>query len=520
MTDGKTYNKTYDPLANVWRDELGREYIKNEFHPERPLWLDISGVRWELSHQGVRFYLDWSAIRLPQGMIAPLKEVLIEKMRQKSPGYLRSIKNTLEAFQEASMLGWQDFGDITTEDMSHVWEQMEPGYRVLFREMYRSMATLGIGGARMDLAAELKTWKARDEVRLLKAVMRWDERKGALTPSEETELRDALKTPLPDDESDREHAGRIYAWLVLETLKRPSQILSIRADGLKQEPGANGGSDWFVDVEPVKYQTGDSEELWSVTEELALEILEFNKRERVAELQSQFNRLLVWDVPCLFEHGVISTADANFALYDWMKKKGTISPRTKELLRVTPVRLRHTGATRMAFRGVSRDYIQEILEHKSPLSAQSYIDAAGSEIISAIERAGREMGGIFAELNKTYFNGHVSAEIDDKPKVVIPEFTSSPIIVGSCSRDTLKDGVCPNNPLIGCYGGCSSFFAWDNPDPHIRALGYFEKELGRWEAFQSSTTGSENQVAARTVETLQKATESAREILRTIGGGV
>jgi len=155
-----------------------------------------------------------------------------------------------------------------------------------------------------------------------------------------------------------------------------------------------------------------------------------------------------------------------------------ISPRTNELLHIKPRRLRHTGATLLAMRGVSRDLIAEILEHDSTESAQAYIDAVASELAPQLEKADRNMGNMFHHLNHAFFNGKIIDEMPSKP-IIIPIKTDTPLIVGSCGKNTIKDGKCDRHPFLGCYNGCSNFLAWREQD-HRKALIYVEQEIERW----------------------------------------
>lgn len=512
----------YNPVSDDWSDDSGKTYIKNEFNPEYPQWLDISTSYWCLSYNGRAHYIDWDSIDLPVGLLLPLMEVTKEKLKRCAPDHLGMTRSWLTSFVKLADPLWTDFGDISSADMADVWQGLVPQYRLHLRGTYRTMADLGIGGAKPYIAAELRQWKARHQVQVLRDVLRWDEMSGALTSSEEKVLRDTLDTDGGRDESDRDHGVRIFGWLLLDTLKRSSQVLGILKDGIREITDNNGASEWFVEIQPIKYQTGLPLRWWHISEKLAKEIIEYKKRESVVELQNRFDRLIVWDTKCLFNHGEISAADAKATFTRYIEtKRMAISPRTGKLLHVTPRRIRHTGATRMAFQGVSRDVIQEILEHDSPESAQAYIDAVGSEIVPAIEKAGRLMGNIFFELNKGFFQGRVIHDLGNEPPIVVPEFTPTPIIVGTCSRDTLKEGVCPKHPFLSCYNGCACFFAWDNPDPHSKALFYFEKEISRWEKSieVAKRETAPHLIADRTLEMYQQAATATKEVLIQIEKG-
>jgi len=218
----------------------------------------------------------------------------------------------------------------------------------------------------------------------------------------------------------------------------------------------------------------------------------FSSIPSVNDLQQRYDRFWVIDCPSLHQYKVVSSASAKGLLQAYVKKSlKLISPRTNESLHITPTRIRHTGATRLAYSGVSSDIISEILEHDDPSSCKAYIDAVGSELCTSIDRADRNMGGLFMQLNKAYFQGNIVDELTDQP-IVLPDFSeNTPLFVGSCARNSCVDGQCETHPFVSCYNGCPSFLAWRKAD-HNKALAYAEKEIERWDqasghAAQSST---------------------------------
>ena len=509
MSEGKYY----DPHDDLWHDRFGRVYIRNEFDPGNPKFIDISTSLWEVNFVGVKFCIDWDSLSLPPGIVAPLRMVTQRRMKRQSPRFLGTVNRMLCAIEEYINPEWPDFGAVTIADIAEIWEATIPSYRVIFRNLYSSMANSGIGGASQRIALELSSWAARSNVSTLKHVMNWHETKGAFTASEERLLRAELQKSLKGYETDKEHAARIYAWLILETFKRPSQILDIRTDGLKRVEETDGTVVWHVAVKPVKHQTGRPYRWWRISSNLATEIIDFSERESVAKLQKRFNRLLVWDVRCLYSRDVVSVADANSALRSLIEKKNLISPRTGKPLHVAPLRIRHTCATRLAAQGIARDIIQELLEHDSPESAQAYIDAVGSDIIPIIERAGRRMGNIFYELNKACFQGKITYKYEDALPLLVPGPCSTPLIVGSCGMDVTIKNKCKKHPFLMCYDGCGCFLAWADLEPHAKARTYFEKEVERWAKY-----APDNQAAHAAMLSNQRAADAAQEIINSIGG--
>lgn len=508
--------KIYDPIKNVWTDNQGRKFIKNEFNPDSPIWIDISTSRWSVDYLGKVFSIDWNEFDLRPEIVSPINTIVIDKLNKLAPSYISIVKNTLFSFQKASGRYWEDF-NVSTNDFHKMWEKIGTSYRPHIRVFYQDMANRGLGSARPDLAHEIDSWIARSKVKVLPLVRQWDPKAGALTSSEEQALRRILRDPGKKRESPKDHATRIYGWLLLDTLKRASQVLEIPRGGLKCIP-TNGRDEWFVEIRPIKYQTGMQNRWWHICEDLAKEIISFSNKSEVAALQNEYDRLIVWNAKSLFIRGMISSTDSNIALKAYVYKRGAISPRTGEPLHVTQVRIRHTGATRLAFAGVSKDIIQEILEHDSPETCQAYIDAVGSEIVPQIEKAGRAMGNIFFELNKSYFQGKVVSETAGAP-IVVPEYSATPLIVGSCNRDPIKDGGCKKHPFLSCYADCNSFMAWNIPGPHEKALRYFESERMRWN--ETRHQGGEESLSVpirHQLAIFDKAIGSAKEVLSLIRG--
>lgn len=67
---------TYCSDLDIWRDELGCEFVKNEFNPSEIVWIPVTGDVWSLVQSGQLHVLDWNQIRLPKLVIAELKFVV------------------------------------------------------------------------------------------------------------------------------------------------------------------------------------------------------------------------------------------------------------------------------------------------------------------------------------------------------------------------------------------------------------------------------------------------------------
>jgi len=174
--------------------------------------------------------------------------------------------------------------------------------------------------------------------------------------------------------------------------------------------------------------------------------------------------------------------------------------------------LRHSVATRMVAQGVSREVIMQILEHDDITSAQAYIDAIGSDLIPVIERADRKLGDLFKELNDIFFKGRIVHELKQE-KVFIPIFNANPMPIGSCGKDTIKQGGCKKQPFHACYNGCPDFLAWAEAG-HIKALTYVENELERWSQAEGHNSRS------KAIKDFEQLHHAINEVIHQIEGGV
>jgi len=472
---GKTYSSEFD----VWIDELGREYVKNEFHIDAPVFIDVSGQRWVFGNSG-SYFIDWDELSLPGSIEKAFQIVVKKKLRVSSINYISKCRLMLAELKAALKPEQRSLSDLRMPDVVLIWNSMTTGYRSFFRELYVKLVAYEVEGASFAIAKKLGGMKARNEAHVLKDVLNWHPIKGALTQEEEAILRNSIERS-ERDEDIKDLGIRLFCWLLISTLKRSKQIRELKANCLKTVE-RNNTVEFFVIIRPVKAQTGDRDRWWQIPGALYQEMLRYSSSPGVKRMQLRHDCFWVHPCPSLGRDGSVGAADAKCLLQNYVKNTLVLnSPRTGERLHITPTRLRHTGGTRLAFKGVPRDIISEILEHDSPDSCQAYIDAIGSELCPSMDRADRNMGSLFMKLNEVYFQGAVVNDLAYQP-IVIPDFTepdASPLFVGSCGRDTCKEGTCKKHPFVECYNGCPSFLAWREAD-HKLALSFADKELARW----------------------------------------
>ncbi|SEP07502.1 tyrosine-type recombinase/integrase [Aquisalimonas asiatica] len=470
--------------TGLFEGEDGRCFLRCEFNPAEPIWIDVTDESWRAVYAGKSHELNWAEVGLPVELTFSLKQVMRERMKRRAPSYLSRVDLTLKSWGQAAAAVKSDLsnglGVISTLTWLNMWEKMRPDVRSIFRSLYQELADRRLAGADYSLAKEMSRWKARSDVRQLRHVTTWDVESGSFTSSEWELIREALNRE-ELNESDMDCATRIFARILNETLKRPQQVLSMKKDSLWIAPS---GREFFLRIPKAKGQAAEMPVSWQITETLARAIQDYSERPQILSLQQRFDRLIV--MPGASGEGLgwmtyrqVDVAFAKARLHSWAQRQGIISHRTDRSINLTPYRIRHTGATSMALQGVPRDQIQEVLEHDGPTSADAYIQAVGSDLMPALERAtDRGVGKLFAELcNSYFFKGAVVDQVERRPIhiPIIADEVAQPAVVGACG----KDGACTEHPFWACYNGCPHFLAWRDA-PHREALAYVESELGRW----------------------------------------
>jgi integrase len=485
---------TEDFESGLFQHTDGRRFVRCEFDPDNPVWIDVSSNVWTAVYSGSLRQIDWDSIALPLPLVRDLQSIAQLRLKNSSPGYLTQLQAALRNFvassDEHDIELENGFSDLDSPSLLLIWESMDSHSRSLFRSLYRECADKGIAGAKYALAREIKSWKARSEIVQLREVVHWNPEKGAFTAAEWEVVRGFLEE-WDLDEHPHVIATKIFGRILTETLKRPSQIWSMPKDALWviQSSNGTGPDEFFLRIPKAKAQKGERPGTWQITEALGKAIQEYSQIPEIQALQDQVNRLAVLPGlrgrPRWLPHGEVDAQSGKACLKNLIKQAGLISPRTGDVIHLTPYRIRHTGGTAMALQGIPREQIQEILEHDSPFTADAYIQAVGSDLMPALERAtDRGVGEVFSILTEAYFfKGTVTDDIGKKaitiPAINIHEPSANglqaPAVVGGCG----KDGACSKHPFWACYNGCPHFLAWKEAD-HQKSLDYVDSELARW----------------------------------------
>lgn len=501
--------KVYDPVKDLWVDENNCCFVENKFDPRKPIFIDVSGDLWIYSNKHTS-YIDWNEIKLPVSIKNEFRWAIREKLRINSVAYLDKCRLMLLELSKLDLYMYSSILNVDIVNLLNIFDSIPSAYQSFLRELYDNLSlAFGDSGSRIKSKKLKKTNIKRRSTSILKEVLEWNPNKGALTIDEKILFLKAIKNWTPSN--TKEHATKIFGWLLAEMPKRSKQIRELKRECLKIVQPKNS-IEYFVKIKPVKFQTGKEESWWPISEDLYYEMISYSTRPDVKRLQEKYDLYLVFDSLDLHRNNVIGAATFKSLLQDLVKNKLKLEcDRTGEYLNVTPNRLRHTGATELAYKGVPREIISEALEHDNSVSCQSYIDAIGSELCPSINKADRNMGGMFQHFKTIYFDGKIVNELSSQ-RIVVPDFNEVQplsLFVGSCSRDTCKEGVCKNHPFISCYNGCPNFLAWKEAD-HKIALNFVEKELDRWRS------AIDNQTFSSTIQEYELLKENIVSVIQRI----
>ncbi len=491
-----------DPSTGLWMRGDGAKYLRNEFDPDNPVWIDVTSDVWTYSFGGAGRRLDWSKGALPTSLVVDLQVLALDYLRTRAPTWSLNLQRLLPALAKNAAAHGIDLasglGAISVKEWVLIWQGLNFESRTMVRAFYRAMSDLSMQGARNEIALELEDWVAWPQPAGMRDVLGWHKERGALTSAEAELVRRIFATSRPHETATLAMT-RVWGWMLFETYKRPSQLLGMAKDALLEVQGQR--PQFFLRVPKVKAQTGDNAALWPISGALASAIRHVSALPVIRELQDFFNRLVVlpgrkriegangrtWDeaeyglsVPMDWHlHGRVPTTRMIRAIDALFEAEPLMSPRTGRPLRLGAKRIRHTGGTKLAMQGTPLEDIQTIFEHDDPSSAQAYIDAVASELIPAVERSDRALGGLFAGLNEAFFRGKLVDKVGERP-VFVPDFKGTPALVGSCGRNS----ACPTHPFWACYGGCPNFQAWRQAD-HSHSLTFVEREHARWSAAEA-----------------------------------
>lgn len=484
--DGALFDLVHDTERDLWRRNDGAEYVRNLSKIADPIWIRIDQRLWRSRYNGRLHRLDWKQPSLPRSLLEDIRTVAIHRLRRLSPaeiskisGLLSSLK-TIPALQELSADA--GLGALSAHDLVGAMMLLPTDRASVFRSICRDMATLGIEGCTSEIDELLSSVKIARGRETLASVRSWDPNQGALTTAELEALRTALLAPQnAHAETDSDHFARVTLRTLVALGRRAVQILGVEATGVRKSP-KDPRLPAVIWVPGAKGQRNDRPRPYDLPDDLFHDLQRFSQRPAIREAQEHYGFFFV--TPKKSQSRVAGPRDAGNTtklLQDWIERKEITSPRTGKPLHVTPTRLRHTAATQLMRKGWDLADIKEFLEHRSDHAVLAYLDAVGSDLAPALERADRALGGLFTELT-----GHFLGTVVPRPKgkiekpVLVPSL-SNRAVIGQCGFAA----SCPKSPFSACLSGCEHFLFFKDADVEA-ARRHIAEEHERWRAAEPS----------------------------------
>lgn len=421
----------YDPHTDLWSDTNGNSFVMNKYRSDEDIFIRVSGDVWSAFYQGETRKVNWHRPTLPPTLVQVIKDETQTQLKRKSPLLLAQMQSLLNTFcsLQAEDLTVDESLLVDAQANIDLWQKLPRVKRSEWRSILQSR--IDIKDPRVNPKAIYGISKARSRHNslTLRNVLEWNPEQGALTTAELEILRQALPDSVEDFSklSNKDAITVLLLRIFLATLRRTQQITTIRADGHKVISTEDDREvQHFLVVPKIKGQSKEEAEWEAIPKKLGDMLTSYNNRPDVKALQESAGYLLC--LPTLKKkntpgrHYAFTSTYVGRLINDWCDKAEITSPRTGQPLKVSMNRLRHTGATQMARQGQSSQVIQDILQHDSPTSASAYIDAVASDMTPMFERANRQLGGVFDELNNAFFKGKI-VDTPTKPKAP-----------GSCAR--------------------------------------------------------------------------------------
>lgn len=477
--DGVEFDLEHDSERDLWVSNTGAKYIQNLNRIAEPVYLRIDGDVWRTRHSGRVVRIDWTELSLPAKLKSELKQVLVERLRDRVPAEMavaRQMCATLARIgPEVADLD-RSIGALQASELVSLvlaLKQTSSSYGAYFRALYEDLVDSGLPGCTTAKIEQLEQIRLSGNV-ALSQVRTWDPETGALTTAELEVLRRNLLPPT-HKENDTEHFARVFLRTLTALGRRPNQLLGVPSDGIGR-PKQDNRLPAVIKVAGSKWQRNDPPRLYDLPDDLFDDLMRFTQRPKIRAAQECFGYFFVTPITAQTRaQGPKDPGNCNQRLQDWISRMGIISPRTGKPLHVTATRLRHTVATQLARKGWSKEDIQEFLEHQSDSTVLAYLDAVGNDLTPALERSDRALGGLFTELTNTFQGKVVTRPIGKVEKPIVVPSPENKAVIGQCGLA----GTCPKSPFSACLGGCAHFLFFKDADVDA-ARAYIHGEHQRW----------------------------------------
>jgi hypothetical protein len=93
---------TEDFESGLFQHTDGRRFVRCEFDPDNPVWIDVSSNVWTAVYSGSLRQIDWDSIALPLPLVRDLQSIAQLRLKNSSPGYLTQLQAALRNFVASS----------------------------------------------------------------------------------------------------------------------------------------------------------------------------------------------------------------------------------------------------------------------------------------------------------------------------------------------------------------------------------------------------------------------------------
>jgi integrase len=464
-----SFDKAVQPVKQLYEWQNPGRVIDRNGIP-----VSTVGECWRVNNAARCGLLNWGLIDTPPDIKDTAKAWVVHLLESNAP---LTVANCFSEFKYFIAVAepFECLHDLTYPALEGTLERMRTlGTARKFavvRQWYRWCADQSLPGFREEVAAQL------DQIKLpyLKAgvaVMTRDPRSGPLDEQEHWLLRQAIKA------GEGELIERVCVMLVLETGARPAQLVLIEEEDFQIYRAPSGESFYSLGIPRLKQRTvnGHEKKRRRISPDLGVLIQALvaqNHRQhgdrgpRMPLLCTTKNlHLRKVPEPLQAQYALhLATRSFSYHVEHYTLAASIISPRTGKLLRLCPLRLRHTFGTRHSEQGTPARLLAELLDHSYQTSSLYYVKST-SKTVERLNRALGENPQFTGMILR--FLGRVEPRTGaESPARIIPGVT--PTLknlggIGFCGADYL----CQLYPPLSCYV-CPKFVAWVD-GPHQQML--------------------------------------------------
>ena len=424
---------------------------------------------WELTDPSLTEFINWGRIQVDCSLVSSFKTYVSHCIEVKSPRTARNIFNYILELSIKCMHCWcyplqlKNMQEMLTYFRS---DNNEHKFHWI-RKWYVWCADVEIPGFYQEIADELLTFKLEGNEKG-RAVLIDDEEEGPLDNVEYDLLRSVIKKKVGS------LLERVCIMLCMELGANPKNYVLIEERDFIKNQVDSCQAYYSLSVPRIKKRTANrsvrlrkiSKYLGEAIEELIsgnVSNLDRCFEEKSPILWRKYRRSFSSQSLKRFEHH-LTTSEFSLIVTRYAKTANIVSPRTGDLLHLSPRRLRYTFATRLVEQGASPSVVADALDHTDLQHVGVYFKARG-QIVGDLDKALDSNPHYQDIINK--FRGVVVEREQTADLPTIPGETPTYRTlggIGGCGAKT----ICRLYPPLSCYL-CPSFQAWKD-GPHQEVL--------------------------------------------------